>query len=206
MLNKETNKFGIHFPIQEAQFGKSVNFLDINLYFGEDKKIHYRLYTKPTDARAYLRPNSFHAKHVFQSIPFSQMIRIIKRNTKDETCNEDLDKLQEDLVNSGYNQNELDKIKHKAFEKISTHNTQPKSDNNSIIFTMDYFSEFNAFKEVLKSEEEDLNPLFNNIKIKLACRRSCTIGNSVVKNKELCIKYKKTGSQKCGDKRCKICP
>ena len=73
--------------------------------------------------------------------------------------------------------NEVDKIKHKAFEKISTHNTQSKSDYNSIIFTMDYFSEFNAFKEVLKSVEEDLNPLFNNIKIKLACRRSCTIGN-----------------------------
>ena len=31
-LNRETNKYGINFPIEEIQFGKSVNFLDVTLY------------------------------------------------------------------------------------------------------------------------------------------------------------------------------
>ena len=206
-LNKETQKLGINFPVKEAQFGKSVNFLDINLYFDNDNKIHYRLYTKPTDSRSYLKPNSFHPKHVFQSIPFSQMIRIIKRNTKEETCNEDLNKLKDDLINSGYDSNSLENIQRKAFEKTSLiHNTQTPSNNNTIMFTMDYFADCNGFKEVLKSIEEDLNPLFDNLKIKVAYRRSSTIGNLVVKNKNLCIQNKVTGSQKCGNKRCKTCP
>ena len=55
-LNSETSKFRIRFPPKESQFGKTVNFLDLNLYYGEDNKIHHRLYTKPTDARAYLNP------------------------------------------------------------------------------------------------------------------------------------------------------
>ena len=83
--------------MNEVQFGKSVNFLDLTLYLDNQNIIHHKLYTKPTDARSYLNPGSFHPSHVFQSIPFSQMIRIIKRNTKDESCKEDLDLLKADL-------------------------------------------------------------------------------------------------------------
>ena len=42
-LNEETREFGIHFPPHEAQFGKSVNFLDLNLYLDENGNIHHRL-------------------------------------------------------------------------------------------------------------------------------------------------------------------
>ena len=38
-LNRETNKYGINFPINEIQFGKSVNFLDITLYIDEENCI-----------------------------------------------------------------------------------------------------------------------------------------------------------------------
>ena len=40
-LNRETNKYGINFPIDEIQFGKSVNFLDVTLYLDEENKIQY---------------------------------------------------------------------------------------------------------------------------------------------------------------------
>ena len=31
-LNNEAKTFGIHFPLKEVQFGKSVNFLDLTIY------------------------------------------------------------------------------------------------------------------------------------------------------------------------------
>ena len=205
-LNKLTNKYGIHFPLKEAQFGKSVNFLDITLYIDNANKIQHKLYTKPTDARSYLNPNSFHPRHVFNSIPFSQMLRIIKCNTTEDNCLEDLDNLKVDLINSGYNKNMLDKIQDKALERSSTTKTEQKVENNSIIFTIDYFADFVTFKNDLRQVEEDLKPLFENLNIKVACRKGSSIGSLVVKNKGLCIQNKVTGNQKCGDRRCMLCP
>ena len=59
-LNKETNKYGINFQINEIEFGKSVNFLDITLYINENNRIQHKSYMKPTDAKHYLGPQSFH--------------------------------------------------------------------------------------------------------------------------------------------------
>ena len=62
------------------------------------------------------------------------MLRIIKRNTTEENCLEDLDNLKVDLINSGYNKNMLDNIQSKAFERSSATKTDQKAGNNSIIF------------------------------------------------------------------------
>ena len=134
------------------------------------------------------------------------MIRIIQRNTTEETCSEDLNNLKEDLINSEYDKKSLDITQSKAFDRVTISNTQSTSVKDTIIFPMDYFADFEAFKKVLNAVEEDLKPLFDNLKIKTACRKGTTIGNLVVKNKGLCIQNKLTGSQKCGGKRCMICP
>ena len=59
-MNRETMKYGIKFPINEVQFGKEVNFLDLTLYLENDNTIQYHGYTKPTDSKRYLNPKSFH--------------------------------------------------------------------------------------------------------------------------------------------------
>ena len=198
------------FPVKETQFGRSVNFLDINVYFDDDNKLHYRLYTKPTDSRSYLNPKSFHPKHVFHSVPFSQMMRIMNRNTKEETREEDITQVKTDFMNSGYNRKILDDIEHKACERITTEQTNMEinmdENTDTIVFTIDYFEEFDVFKKVVKSVEEDLSTLFNNVKIKVTCRKSSSIGNMFIQNKRLCIQNKNTGSQKCGHTRCLTCP
>ena len=84
-LNSEATKYGIKFPINEVQFGKSVNFLDLTVYLEEDNTIHFKGYTKPTDAKRYINTKSFHPRSVFTSIPYSQMILKIKNNSKDDT-------------------------------------------------------------------------------------------------------------------------
>ena len=77
-LNTLTENFGIKFD--EEQFGKSVSFLDVSLYF-EDNEIQYRLYTKPTDSRRYFYTSSFHDPVVFKSVPLSQILRVMNRNS-----------------------------------------------------------------------------------------------------------------------------
>ena len=67
-LNSETQRYGIKFPLKEVQFGKSVHFLELQNYLDDNNTIHYRSYTKPTDAKRYLNPNSFHPAAVFKSI------------------------------------------------------------------------------------------------------------------------------------------
>ena len=70
-LNKETQKYGIKFPIKEAQFGKSVNFLDLYIYLDGGNVITYKGFLKPTDAKRYLNHSNFHPNSVFKAIPFS---------------------------------------------------------------------------------------------------------------------------------------
>ena len=118
-LNKETNKYGINFPIDEIQFGKYVNFLDVTLYIDEHNQIQYKSYSNPTDAKRYLRPQSFHPKNVFVSVPLSQMMRTIERNSVEETKKVEMNKMIEDFVRSGYKLEELKKVEAKATEQYN---------------------------------------------------------------------------------------
>ena len=58
-----------------AEFGKSVNYLDVELSLGSNNKIEYKLFKKEIDARLYIQMDSFHPQNVFRSVIFSQMIR-----------------------------------------------------------------------------------------------------------------------------------
>ena len=91
ILNQETMKFGIKFPIKEVQFGKAVNMLDLNCYFEEDNMIQHQGYTKPTDSKRYLNPKSFHPRFVFDSVFVSQLLKTLRNNSKAETRTDQLD-------------------------------------------------------------------------------------------------------------------
>ena len=78
-LNGITKGFGITFDGE--QFGSSVSFLDVTLFFDDNNLIQHRLYTKPTDSRRYLNTSSFHDPAVFKSVPLSQLLRVMNRNS-----------------------------------------------------------------------------------------------------------------------------
>ena len=94
-------KYGIKFPIGEVQFGKSVHMLDLGVYLDDENRIHYKGYVKPTDAKWYLNPTSFHPEAVFNSIPFSQMLHVLRNNSKEEIKSIELDKCIKAFENSG---------------------------------------------------------------------------------------------------------
>ena len=138
-LNIKTMKFGVKFPVKEVQFGKSVHFLDLNVYLDDDNTIQYRGYIKPTDTKRYLNPKSFHPRFVFDSIPFSQLLRTLRNNSKEETKHVEIEQCVKDFTNSGYNPNELIKLKEKASAKVSNNSTTEKE--NSLVFPVHFFKD-----------------------------------------------------------------
>ncbi len=83
-LNAASAPFGIKFG--DFEIGHTVNFLDVTLYIDSDGIIQYKLYKKPTDSRLYLKTSSFHPSHIFDSVAYSQMLRVWKRNSTEETA------------------------------------------------------------------------------------------------------------------------
>ena len=139
-LDNETNKYGIHFPLTEVQFGKSVNFLDTTLYIDTNNKIQYKSYSKPTDAKRYLQPSSFHPRNVFNSVPYSQMIRTIEHNSTEENRKRETEDLIKNLEKSGYKREALEQIEEKVknrktMMKTQTTTTQIHSHSLFIILT-----------------------------------------------------------------------
>ena len=205
-LNKETNKYGINFPLDEAQFGKSVNYLDATLYIDENNHIQYRSYTKPTDAKRYLRPQSFHPRNVFTSVPLSQMIRTIERNSTEQSEVTEMKKLKEDFVRSGYKHEELERIDQKARARVQQDRDRNQEEPKVLTFPLFFFNELKSFKSILKDSEADLQTIIGDTKIIMAVKRNPSIGNTVMKNKGLSSIEEEFESQKCGATNCLQCP
>ena len=85
---------------------------------------------KPTDSRLYLRSNSFHPSHVFDSVAFSQIKRVMRRNSTPEFAEEDVSDLIEDLVKCGYQREKLINLVAKLSREDGTGNTKSMSSVN----------------------------------------------------------------------------
>ena len=206
-LNIEANKFGINFPISEAQFGKLVNFMDQSYYLDENNTIQYKSYSKPTDSKRYLNPHSSHPPHVFKSVPTSQMIRTMKGNSKEETLEEEMVKLKANLVKSGYSEESLNQIEQSIAQRDNTERNEETNEQDVITFPVSYFEGIEELKELINGLKTDLNTLMGSTRIIFAMKKGRSIGNRVVRNKSLCIDTSANGvSQKCLAPGCKQCP
>ena len=58
------------------QSPSSVNFLDTTVKIDSDRKLYTDLFCKPTDSHNYLLFESAHPKHLKNSLPYSQLLRI----------------------------------------------------------------------------------------------------------------------------------
>ena len=163
-MNKVTNKYGINFPSNEIKFGKTIDFLDVTLYLDQDNKIHYKGYSKPTDVKHFLNPQSFHPQHVFKSVPASQMIRTLNRNSNEETRNTELYKLKKDFIKSGYKGDTLERIETETRRKRANALTETATDQtqkeNTLTFPVSYFDGLNEFKKLVHDLSEDFKAIY----------------------------------------------
>lgn len=214
-LNELSKPFGIQFG--DFQIGKTVNFLDIKFTLNEDSKVEFKLYTKETDARLYLKTDSFHPSHVFKSVVFSQMIRVIQRNSKDSTCIEDLHQLKADLIKSGHKSENLEATEplavQRAIENELGNNLPGRTPKeNQLVFAVKYFKEVDQLKQLIHTTRDDIKQLCGDIKLTFALRKQPSIGNTVLKNRHLSEQPTLTDTsfgpidQKCGGRGCQTCP
>ncbi len=215
-LNQAAKPYGIQFG--DCQFDKSVNYMDVQLTLGEKNNVEYRLYKKETDARLYLKTDSFHPEHVFKSVVYSQMIRVIKRNSQEHTCIEDLQELKTDLMKSGHNEKNLIETEPKAVLRTIEHdlyeeNRLPKPESDKVVFSVKYFKEVNELRKLVHSASDDIKQLCGDVQILFALRKLPSIGNTVVRNRRLSegpgnrdLNVSGPIDQSCGGKGCLTCP
>ena len=216
-LNEVAKPYGIQFG--DTQVGKTVNFLDIKFVLGENNRIEYKLYKKETDARLYLQTDSFHPAHVFKSVVFSQMIRVIQRNSQDSTCIEDLAQLKADLIKSGHDEDKVEDIEPLAVQRAIENelyndlpDRAPKNNSNQVVFSVKFFKEIDQLKQLVHSVGEDIKQLCGDVKLTFAVRKQSSIGNVVLKNKHLGDRPQTPdiafgpNDQKCGGRGCLTCP
>ena len=67
-----------------------------------------------------VNPRSFHPRSIFNAIPYSQMLRTMRNNSKEETRVTELTQVVSHFENSGYNTDVLSKIKEKATTRPTT--------------------------------------------------------------------------------------
>ena len=224
-LNEFAKPLGLQFG--DFQVGKSVDYLDVTLSLSEDNTIHYKLYRKETDARRYLQTDSFHPEQVFRSVVFSQMIRVIQRNSLDNTCVEDLAQLKRDIRASGHKKTMMEKLEPKAAQRAienDLYGQKPTKENqDQLVFSIKYFQEVKELKKLVRSLEPDIKQICGDINVIVALRKSPSIGNRVVRNRKLSTSssdsnstdtssstassvLQQPSSQSCGHQRCLTCP
>ena len=218
-LNSASQQFGIQFG--DFQFGKSVDYLDLTFSLGQDNRLEYKLFKKETDARLYLQTDSFHPSHVFESVVFSQMIRVIQRNSQDHTCVEDLQQLKIDLMRSGHKEDMLEEMEPKAVlraieNELYSDSKTPKAKTDKVVFTVKFFEEVSELKKLIGSIREDIEHLCGDVQIIFALRKQPSIGNAVVRNRRLSEgpragltieeDVESVKDQKCRGRGCGTCP
>ena len=217
-MNELAAPFGIKFG--DSQIGKSVNYLDVTLYIDNSGKIQYKLYKKDTDARLYLNPASYHPENVFESVIFSQMIRVIDRNSKDETCVTDLEQLKQNLIKSGHNEEKIEKTEPLAVQRAIENKLKNdgglksvKSTDNisTLVFTTSYFHEVKKLKTLVNDMKDDINQLCGETRVIFALKKHQSISNKVVRNRKLSggsdgVNVEDKQSQTCGARGCMTCP
>ena len=126
-----------------------MKILDLKTYLAENNTIQYPGYTKPTDAKRYLNPKSFHPRFVFDSVPYSQLLRTIRNNSTEETRNIELDQCVQDFIDSGYKPDDLQMLKDKAIAKNNDSLIESDEEKETLVFPVHYFQNVKKSKDLI---------------------------------------------------------
>ena len=80
----------------------TINFLDVQVTKMANGELMTDLYVKPTDSHAYLNFSSCHPRHIVNSIPYSQALRIIRICSDEDSQSKRLEDLKTNLVARGF--------------------------------------------------------------------------------------------------------
>ena len=94
----------------------SIPFLDTRIYIDENRQLQTTLYTKPTDTHNYLHYKSAHPKHLKNSLPYSQALRLRRICTNERELKIHCEKMENNFIRRGYHK----RILHEQINKAIT--------------------------------------------------------------------------------------
>ena len=99
-------------------------------------------------------------------------------------------------------------MKEKALAKFADNRARITDDTKEeLTFPLHYFNKLEEFKTVVNSLKTEFNELIGNTRIMFAVKKQSSIGNMLVKNKELSSNLNTTQiGQKCNAPGCRKCP
>ena len=102
LRSRTVELYGLDFTVDVKEATSFHQFLDIQYKFELNGKLTTDLYRKPTDANRYLEYSSFHPRHVFRSIVYSQGLRYRRIINDDSTLIQRLGELRQAFIRSSY--------------------------------------------------------------------------------------------------------
>ena len=210
-LNSHLEQFGIYFTVdlESNPPGKVVNFLDVTVDVSS-ASLSTRLFRKPTDARRYLNFQSFHPKHTFGGVVFSQMRRIALLDSNPSKFVEDIAMMKGDFGNVGYPGDLLNRCEAKASqlnrsEIIQGQSISTKPDNADVLcFVTDYSVHHKSVRSILDSFSGDFTSLLGTQRVVLSARRNPSTRTLLFKQKSFAaLPPVPVEDHRCGS--CKTC-
>ncbi|XP_073514063.1 uncharacterized protein [Phyllobates terribilis] len=97
-INNSTSE--IKFTVQYDE--NHINFLDTEVILNNDGSISTELYIKPTDRNSLLLFSSSHPRHIKEALPFSQLCRVGRIVSDDDTRKSRLEEMRSKFKHRGY--------------------------------------------------------------------------------------------------------
>jgi len=105
----------------------NVNFLDLNVTINSKNEIETSIYRKPVSKHQYLHPYSNHPQHVFQSLPYSAGLRILKCTSNETQARIEIDNEMNKFIIRGYKKHIINKTILKLNDMTREEILKPKS-------------------------------------------------------------------------------
>lgn len=112
-----------------------INFLDTTVFFGEGgeegKRLHTKVYFKPTDTHALLHKSSYHPPHTFRGIVKSQILRFHRICSKREDFNTATRILFKSLKRRGYSRSMLRRVYKDTLSNLCSQGARGEDDEGT---------------------------------------------------------------------------
>ncbi|XP_073406721.1 uncharacterized protein [Dendrobates tinctorius] len=187
-----------------------INFLDTIIKL-KNNEIETSLYQKPIDHPTYLKWDSFHPKHIKNSIIYSQAIRYNRICSNRMDRDKHLGRLKKTFLNQGYHPRTIENQITRATRLSRNHllHYKAKEENNRVPLVVTY----NPNLEVLRGAARKLQPLLQkDARLKsifpdppLLCFRQPPNLRSIIVRSSLSSPTA-AGTFPCNQKKCKTCP
>lgn len=204
-VNKIGKELGVMFT---GDCGKSVEFLDVTTSPKADGCLKTNMYVKPTDCARYLNRRSYHSKHTFTGMPYSQFRRaaVICSDMDDRKTN--VQRMKEKFLCSGYSPKEILPAEQKALALDRNVLLQPVAadeDEKKVVACVinqdpGLKKELNSF---FKEHEPELLNLLGNVRLVVSERRHTNIAAQLFQKSGFSQNQAPINvNQKCGSGRC----